>query len=132
MVLGFPGIGGGGQTRWSAACTPLIDEVNGLNSHPQPDVRLTNSGLQLLVLGFEFQLAGRPATGAEREAVPTSLQEHLLPVVHRLLGHPARRPAVATDNSPRSTLNTTHSFSSGLFFEAFAMLISLRQTQTAD
>ena len=38
----------------------------------------------------------------------------------------ARRPA------PRSTLNTTRSFSSGLFFEAFAMLISLRQTQTAD
>ena len=36
------------------------------------------------------------------------------------------------DNSPRSTLNTTRSFSSGLFFEAFAMLISLRQTQTAD
>ena len=36
------------------------------------------------------------------------------------------------DNSPRSTLNTTRSFSSRLFFEAFAMLISLRQTQTAD
>ena len=28
--------------------------------------------------------------------------------------------------------HTTRSFSSGLFFEAFAMLISLRQTQTAD
>ena len=30
------------------------------------------------------------------------------------------------------TDNPTRSFSSGLFFEAFAMLISLRQTQTAD
>ena len=36
------------------------------------------------------------------------------------------------DNSPRNTDNTTGGFSSGLFFEAFAMLISLRQTQTAD
>ena len=45
---------------------------------------------------------------------------------------PARRPAAATDNSPRNTDNTTRNFSSGLFFEAFAMLVSLRQTQTAD
>ena len=41
-------------------------------------------------------------------------------------------PTAAADNSPRNTDNTTRSFSSGLFFEAFAMLISLRQTQTAD
>ena len=37
-----------------------------------------------------------------------------------------------TNQLAASTLNTTRSFSSGLFFEAFAMLISLRQTQTAD
>ena len=41
-------------------------------------------------------------------------------------------PTAAADNSPRSTLSTTRSFSSELFFEAFAILISLRQTQTAD
>ena len=96
-------------------------------------MRLTQSRLQFLTLGFEFQLARRPATGAEREAIPATLQERLLPVMHRLLRHtrPAA-PAAAADNSPRNTLNTTRSFPSGLFFEAFAMLISLRQTQTAD
>ena len=44
----------------------------------------------------------------------------------------ATQAAMSPLGVERSTLNTTRSFSSGLFFEAFAMLISVRQTQTAD
>ena len=45
---------------------------------------------------------------------------------------PARRPAAAADNSPRNTESTTRSFSSGDFFEVFAMAISSHQTQTEN
>ena len=93
-------------------------------------VRLTECGLEFLTLGLQLGLARRPAPSARRSRPPS--KNAFFQLCTDCSDTPARRPSATTDNSPRSTLNTTRSFSSGLFFEAFAMLISLRQTQTAN
>ena len=96
----------------------------------QAERRITRSRLCVDEQRLHAHALEAPAAAEERQLDEEGTAHHQPPGAFDEVADGPSGPA--TDNSPPSTLNTTRSFSSGLFFEAFAMLICLRQTQTAD
>jgi hypothetical protein len=88
-----------------------VDELRAFLPDPQLHRRLRESELQLLALVAQPPLGLRlPTIGAGQRTVHPGLarvDEPVPPVAHRRRGHPCRRAASASDNSPFNTANTT-------------------------